>query len=174
LDSPASNSIGRLYAKLIEAYPISVTAVSLAMIAAALATSYLDGVRERAETAARVATVREYSDQIAKLGQAENALRDLASFVENQRKRLEAAELAVGSLRTERARLRPLVEADRRIVEALFAAQEVRNAQSQRRERIVGFGFGVATSLVASILWHVVTLLLARRRTSDGNVEGRV
>ena len=69
------------------------------------------------------------------------------------------------------------MESQKVVVDALFAAQEERNQKAIRRERWVGFGFGVASSIVASTLVGIATFFLKRRaakKVDDETEEGAV
>jgi hypothetical protein len=53
-------------------------------------------------------------------------LRNLTAFVAEQRRKLKESEDVLVALRQEQAKLRPVVEANRHTVEALFAIQDER------------------------------------------------
>lgn len=103
-----------------------------------------------------------YSVQAQKLDETKSNLQVLLQFIEEERTSLAASEKALTSLKREHEQLRPLVESDRKTIDALFAAQEARNQASQTTERWVGFAFGVASSLFASFIWAIASY--ARRR----------
>jgi hypothetical protein len=67
-------------------------------------------------------------------------------------------------LKKEHEQLKPVVDADRKTIDALFSAQEARNQAAQNVERWIGFTLGVISSLVASFFWAVIAH--ARRRRS--------
>jgi hypothetical protein len=123
-----------------------------------------------------------YSEQIAELDQVETSLRRLATFVEGQRQKVEqaeeilddlekkqrqrlaAAESEVEDLETKRKRLEPLLDADRQIVNSIFALQREQESADVWRQRWWGFGFGVAASILGSILVHAMIVLVKKRR----------
>src|SRR5690606_13769269 len=90
----------------------------------------------------------DYQNQIQQLDHMEANVKQLLVFVDNQKKSLQEAEDTISSLKSEKEKLQPLVESDRAVVEALFKAQEERASANIWRERWIGFGFGVAASLI--------------------------
>ena len=59
----------------------------------------------------------------------------------------------VDDLQAERSRLQPLTEADKTLVDRLFQEQEVRVSKRLWKDRSIGFGIGVASSLAAAWLF---------------------
>jgi hypothetical protein len=96
-----------------------------------------------------------YGKQLEALNQLDRTTRELIQFVEAQRRDLAETEESIRSLRKEREGLLPIVEADRRTVEALFATQDRRARAGVWRERWVGFWIGVLSSIVASLVLGV-------------------
>ena len=115
---------------------------------------YADQVDKQHREDMRLKSVN-YQAQIKQLEQTEVGIRQLLSFIEIQKGNIREAEDTVASLKKEKESLKPLVESDRAIVDAIFKAQEERNQKNVWRERWVGFAFGVAASLVASFIWFV-------------------
>ena len=105
-----------------------------------------------------------YTKQAEALDETRRNLQALVEFVDEERKRLQVSQQSLDSLKAEHDRLRPLVETDRKAIDAVFAAQEARNQAALGTERWIGFGFGVVSSLVASFLWAVCTYALRRRK----------
>ncbi|MFY2643159.1 hypothetical protein ACOTDF_16515 [Achromobacter insuavis] len=105
-----------------------------------------------------------YSVQAQKLEETKSNLEALLLFVEDERNSLAASEQALRSLKREHEQLRPLVESDRKTIDALFAAQEARNQAAQSTERWIGFAFGIASSLLASFIWAVASYVRRRNR----------
>jgi hypothetical protein len=110
-----------------------------------------------------------YHEQLEKLGETKRSLENLIRFLEQQKKDLSETQRGLTYLESERARLQPLVEADRKTIDALFTAQEQRNVARQRSERWFGFLMGVVSSLIASAVWFGTTKLLksGSRETSS-------
>jgi len=159
------------------AYKIHPRATVVATILVALALAAVVFFAERQQRIDRdrqAALVARYDTQLRQLDSAEKNLHDLVAFVGAQRRQLENTEQAIAALKAEHVRLQPLVAADRKAVEALFAAQEARNATSQVRERWYGFGGGVLASLLASLLWYGGSYLAKRKTRSKENTESVV
>jgi chromosome segregation ATPase len=104
----------------------------------------------------------EFETQLSELNQTSEKIRGLLAFVESQKKNLEQSKEVIDKLNTERAKLQPLVNADRQVVEALFAAQTEKQNTSLWRERWIGFGLGVASSILASIVCAVAGIWLSK------------
>ena len=121
-------------------------------------------VEHRGEEAKRASSLASYSRQLAALDQTQANLRQLISFVEQQKAQVADTQRALAAIKTEREQLFPLLSADRRTVDALFVRQEQRNRTAQVRERWLGFGIGVGASLLASIIWYSIASTLRRRR----------
>lgn len=131
----------------------TVTSIVASIISAGIL--YLDKVDKQRREDTRLRSVN-YQAQIKQLEQTEVGIRQLLSFIEIQKGNIREAEDAVASLKKEKESLKPLVESDRAVVDAIFRAQEERNQKNVWRERWIGFAFGVAASLVASFIWFVI------------------
>lgn len=128
---------------------------------------YFTEKNQQVEQEAKRLQNQNYAKQIESLDQIKNNLNDLIRFVDSQREQLKQSETTLASLKTEHDKFKPLLEADRRIIDALFAAQESRNKEAQNRERWIGFGLGILASLFASFVYALVTALLKRRREAE-------
>lgn len=93
------------------------------------------------------------TQQIQNLDNISDNLNVLQGFVEKQRENLKDEQIALESLRKERQNLKPLVESDREIVEALFKAQEKRQSKNVWFERAFGFFAGILASLISSFIY---------------------
>lgn len=49
--------------------------------------------------------------------------------------------------------LRPVVEADREVVDTILRLQADKASANVWQERFIGFGLGILSSLVASLIW---------------------
>lgn len=134
------------------------TGVASSIIAAMISTGifYFDKVDKQRREVTRLESLN-YKTQIEQLEQTENGIKQLLGFIEHQKK-IGEAEDTVASLKKEREALKPIVESDKAVVDAIFQAQEKRNQKNVWRERWIGFAFGVAASLVASFIWFVFRL----------------
>jgi len=108
----------------------------------------------------------EYTSQLQALDKTKESIQALVGFIDEQKKQLQLSQSAVDALKNEESRIHPLVEADRKVIDAVFAVQEQRNQVAQSRERWVGFGLGVLASVVASsIISLIAGRLRAKRKT---------
>jgi hypothetical protein len=108
-----------------------------------------------------------YATQVNTLDETHRNLLSLIEFVDSERKNLKSTELALQSIKTEREKLQPLIESDRKTIDAIFAAQEGRNQSAQSTERWIGFGLGVLSSLIASLVWAAVAYTTKKSKLSD-------
>ena len=104
-----------------------------------------------------------YDSQLTALDKTKDAIQSLIGFIDDQKKQIQLSQNAVDALKTEEGRIHPLVEADRKVIDSLFAVQEQRNQNAQSHERLVGFWQGVLASLVATILSAFGAMLYKRR-----------
>lgn len=97
-----------------------------------------------------------YTSQIQTHDGVERSLKILTSFVRQQRQMIQEAQGTLEGLKKEQDKLKPLVEADHRVVESLLQIQaEIQNREIWS-ERAIGFFIGIAASLVASFLFSFV------------------
>jgi hypothetical protein len=106
----------------------------------------------------------DFATQLQRLNATEKSLKDLLEFVSSQRTKLKDAEKVLETLKEEHAKLRPVVEADRKVVEAVLQAQSDQQSVSVARERWIGAGMGVATSMFATFLCSVLVWVYRRYR----------
>ena len=86
------------------------------------------------------------------------------STIQYQKEATALNEQRIQQLENEKARLEPLVNADKEIVVALFAEQESRVSANTNEERWFGFGLGVLASIVASFLIAIGNYAIRSRR----------
>ena len=91
-----------------------------------------------------------YSTQVEELKNTEKSLRNLQVFVTEQKEKLIESEKILQNLKDEHNKIKPIVEADKRIVEAVFQTQEKRQRISIWVERALSFIIGIGASLIAS------------------------
>jgi gas vesicle protein len=132
------------------------TGVSTGVIVGSLVAgvSYLDHLDKKTRETFRLENL-DYQKQMDQLTQTESNIRQLLIFVDTQKKSLKETEDTISKLKSEKEKLQPLVETDRAVLEAIFKAQEDRASSNVWRERWIGFGLGVAASLIASFIWFV-------------------
>jgi len=106
------------------------------------------GLREKQER------TDEIKVQSAKLQAMIDNLDELKSFVESQRKRIEEEEIIVNQLKNEKEQLKPIVQADKEVVNAIFSIQENRQRKSVWIDRAIGFFIGIFSSIAASYIFQ--------------------
>jgi len=112
-----------------------------------------------------------YDQQVKQLDITSRNLRELQEFVESQRKRLKESEDVLADLREEHQKMQPIVDADRKVVEALFVAQEQRQQYNIWWERGVAFFLGFVASLLASALWTGLLRFFVERSIKSRRAE---
>lgn len=142
--------------------------VSLLFLLAFVSAIYFVDKRDREHREAVRQQSLSYEIQITELNKMESSLHVLTDFVQDQKQKLKESEELVAALKTEQARLQPVVEADRRAIQAVFDLQEERNRASVRRERWIGFGLGVLASFVASFIFAVIVQMWKRNAKIQG------
>lgn len=160
----AAELLVREWQKLYERSPRVTVAVTFVLAVAVGTAAYFAEQRSAAQREAKRLQTLSYSVQAQKLEETRSNLQALLQFVEEERRNLQTSEQALRSLKQEHEQLKPLVDSDRKTIDALFSAQEVRNQSAQRTERWIGFAMGVASSLVASLIWAMVAYVRGRRR----------
>jgi len=89
------------------------------------------------------------------LSDAKQSLESLSNYVDAQSKSLKQTEAAVAELKKREQELTPLVKAQQEVVDRLFLEQERRNIQALERERWIGAGIGIVTSLLSTLLVYL-------------------
>jgi sensor c-di-GMP phosphodiesterase-like protein len=105
-----------------------------------------------------------YHKQMESLNTVEQNIKDLMTFVEEQKQQLRLSEDLVRNLKSEEKQLRPVVEADRQVVTAILDAQAERNRANVWKDRTIAFSVGILASLVASVLFTTIRKVGLRRR----------
>jgi uncharacterized protein HemX len=128
----------------------------------ALTFSIVDKHRKEKEREANLV----YHKQMESLNTVEQNIKNLMTFVERQKQQLRESEDLVTGLKSEEEQLRPVVEADRKVVAAILDAQAQRNRANVWKDRVIAFFLGVLASLVASVLFTAIRKVGARRRNA--------
>ena len=152
----------REWLKLYRASPRATTVGTVILVVVGAIAIYSMAQDAKLERESRRLENQSYAIQVRKLEETRVNLQALLRFVDDERQNLRASEQALQNLKKEQEQLRPLVESDRRTIDALFAAQEARNQAAQSTERWIGIGLGVLSSLAASFIWAAFSY--ARRR----------
>jgi len=113
---------------------------------------------------AKTSNQTDIQSQLVRLDNVQESLSNLNEFLAEQRSRLKDTETTIQNLENERAKLKPLVEADRKTVEALAVLFEERQLKSVWKERIYSFSFGIISSLLAAIIFRLVNSKLKSKK----------
>ncbi|NWL17316.1 HNH endonuclease [Pseudoalteromonas sp. Scap03] len=104
-----------------------------------------------------------FKSQIEQLENTESSLKQLLEFIKLQKIQVTDNQTSLETLVEEKNKLEPLVSADKKVVEALFSAQEARAIESAKAERWIGFWIGVVASIIASIVLMIFQYFLKVR-----------
>ncbi|MEQ1535627.1 MAG: hypothetical protein ABL923_07085 [Burkholderiaceae bacterium] len=122
-----------------------------------------------AEREAKRLQSQSYVSQAQLLDETRVNLRALLSFIEDEQRNLKNSEMALITLKREHDQLKPLIDSDRKTIDALFSAQEARNKSAQSNERWIGFALGVISSLVASLILAIFAHVRRRSRNTPAS-----
>ena len=161
-----SEYLAREYVRVFARSPVITSLATIVAIAIVVVAVKQDSARQ-AEAEKQRQSVTTYADQFARLDTVQQSLKNLSEFVIQQRGRLQESQQLIGNLQDERNRIEPLLQADRKVVDAVFQLQEQRSAHSVSRERWIGFGLGIGASVVASFIYAAI--VFAWRRTKSPN-----
>lgn len=126
--------------------------VAIIAVVIALSTSYFEKQEKQKERENNLT----YEKQVERLEQIQNSVKDLADFVSQQKQQLDISRDTLQSLEKEKEKLKPMVEADRQVVEAILQLQAEKESSNVWLERGIGFMLGIAGSLVASIIFTIM------------------
>jgi hypothetical protein len=105
-------------------------------------------------TSTQAEDAEDVEQTIARLKEAESALQDLVIFVRDQQAKVRESQSIVDSLKSEHEKLKPVVDADHKIVDAVLAAESERHSINVWQERAFGFVSGMLASLIAAYIWE--------------------
>lgn len=145
-------------------FPKTTTVITfLVAVIVVLAGSYLYlGIAEN--KASTPSSDLDFTRQVRQLDDTEANLNALLAFVAVQRAQLSQTQESLKVLREEKTKIEPLLAADKKTVEAIFAAQEARAAQAVTRERWIGFILGVIASIVATVVVTITQYFVRLRK----------
>lgn len=152
--SNSSGILARAWIQLFDLAPRLTVAISIILSIAAATLVY---------TAPKPSVPQQaFAQQIAALDQTQRSLDQLSDFVAQQRKAIATDQSAIVRLRAEQNRLRPLIQADRKTVDALLAEQQVRADATASRERWYGAGLGILGAFFVSAVLKIGSIVLKR------------
>ncbi|ATH78560.1 hypothetical protein CLM76_13630 [Vreelandella venusta] len=97
-----------------------------------------------------------YSEQFELLRNTEKNLNELTEFISSQKSEIEATEALIQELEKKRSELEPIVNANQRVVDAIFVQQRREIERTIWIERGISFGLGILASLIATVIWQFV------------------
>lgn len=158
--------LATLYARALKKYPVPV-GISTAVAALLTALIVVFTLRQQQLTEQqRIASVG-YGEQLTRIDGVQQSLKNLSEFVAQQRTRLQESEQVVSKLQEEKQRIEPVIQADRRTIDAVFQLQEQRSSSSLSRERWIGFVLGIVASLLASFIYAVIVYFWRKSHGSE-------
>ena len=93
-----------------------------------------------------------YLKKIEQLNSTESNLKEILEFVKTQKVQLQQSKDTLNSIKEERKKLKPILEAEQEVVVAILDAQEKRQQTKVWHERGIGFVVGMASSIAATII----------------------
>ena len=156
----------RLWLEQFKRAPAITGVISTITVAAVIGISFYSEREARISREARLAASSDYVSQARVLDETRRNLDSLVQFVESEKKRLQSSQIALDNLKSEHERIKPLLETDRKTLDALFAAQEARGQAALQTERWIGFGFGVVSSIVASLVLTFAAYIVRRLKSA--------
>ncbi|MBQ4857356.1 HNH endonuclease signature motif containing protein [Pseudoalteromonas sp. MMG007] len=107
-----------------------------------------------------------FKTQIEQLDKTEDSLKQLLTFIEIQKNQVAENQRSLEILVEEQTKLEPLVNADKKVVEALLSVQQLKAKELATNEKVFGFISGVIASILASIVIIIVQYFFRVRRES--------
>lgn len=98
----------------------------------------------------------QYTYQVEKLTTVGKNIKDLSTFVEEQKRIMIKNQNILKSLEKEREKLSPILEADKKTVMAILDAHEKQKNENLWIERIISFTIGIISSMFASALFIAI------------------
>jgi len=93
-----------------------------------------------------------YVAQGEALNKVKDSLNSLLEFVDSQNVKLRESEDLVNHLKTEQEKLRPIVETNRQVIDAILDLQYQKSRSDVWLDRGLGFLTGILTSVIAAFL----------------------
>ena len=164
--NPAVESAARLWIHSYLKSPMITLFISLLLTGAASFGFYQLSIYLESTSKTEQISV-DFSGQLEQLDTTEESLKTLLKFVQSQKEITSLNEQRIQQLENEKARLEPLVKADKETVAALFGEQEVRASENASQERWLGFGLGIIASIIASFVMAIGNYFVRSRRKNS-------
>ena len=108
-----------------------------------------------------------YSTQLESLENVEQSLVKLNEFVASQKQKLTESQNVINKLKDEHEKLKPIVEADRKVIDTVFALQEGRVKNKMWQDRAVSFFLGILASMIASLVFTLIRTTMLKKRNDE-------
>jgi hypothetical protein len=144
------------------------TGIITAVIVASITTGiYFIDKNDKQQREAIRAKSMSYVQQIERLNETEKNVKQLLEFVELQKVTLRENQDVVTALKAEHEKLKPIVDADRNVVNAVLQAQEEKSRANIWTERWIGFGFGIVASILASVIVGIARKFTVKKTVAE-------
>jgi hypothetical protein len=154
----------RAFIKVYRRHPVLTVIITSVLVVTVSILAYLDSQKRQKGFEELRAQNLDFNNQLTQMENAESILKRLLVFVQNQRDQLKESQTRIEELKKEHEKIKPLIKADRQILESFFWAQEKRQRTNIWKERWIGFVFGILASLIASIGWYFIVQLIKKSR----------
>lgn len=94
--------------------------------------------------------------QLGELDHVRESLQHLATFIDAQSKRVQQEQQAIDSLLRQRDELAPIVSRESDVLNYVLALEEQHAKRTKWRDLLVGTGFGVFSSFLASVFFELL------------------
>ena len=97
--------------------------------------------------------------RIQKLDEIENAILNLHKYIRSQKSNLQELEENILLLKQEKQKICQLIQTDKNIIETIFSLQETRDRKKVWENIIMGFIWGVISSIAATYCSKYIPIL---------------
>lgn len=115
-------------------------------------------------TVPAIDTSSQFSAQVKALDDAESSLKQSIEFLQQHKRELTELEGKLSESSREHERLRTLVSADSNVLNLILHEHQRRVEDATRYERWFGFGMGLLSSLLASLVFYFGVRFINSRR----------
>ena len=129
---------------------------------------YMDQKDRREIEKAKIENL-DLNKRITELEEVEKSLKNLIVFVNNQKQSIVITENNIKELEKKKNELEPIVKSQQETVEALFQEQDKRNYERRWIERFIGFGLGIAASIIVSIVFGILARIKLKSKTNNND-----
>ncbi len=134
-------------------------AIALVLVTASLVWSIVAANMKKEETLT-------YPQQMKAMKDVEHSMKSLIEFAQAEERRLKRAKDLLNRLTEEREALEPIVEADRKTVQAIFNMQAKTDRANAWQDSGIGFGLGILASLITSMVLGIIGRLRRKKNES--------